>query len=239
MRTRFELFAGLSLAAHVAVFTAVASRRPPRVSESGTGSATGASAAIGGDTFEVPEVEDLASGEAASEESPALEIDEAEGALARPSRAASPHSASRASHRAAAPPPEPAAYGAVGDRAAGDLVTTFRRAFATAASADPLWNGIPVGFYADGDVTFALAPDGSLTDTTVSATAAPAFRAAVLRTAALLRHRLFTAQGATTRTHMVVRVSDRLVNHGAFTIDATGSFELPSGRHVSVAVTVR
>jgi hypothetical protein len=38
---------------------------------------------------------------------------------------------------------------------------------------------------------------------------------------------------------MIVRVSDKLVNHGAFTIDAAGSFELPSGRHVSVSITVR
>ena len=32
------------------------------------------------------------------------------------------------------------------------------------------------------------------------------------------------------------RVTDKLVNHGAFTIDAAGSFELPSGRHVSVSI---
>ena len=66
-----------------------------------------------------------------------------------------------------------------------------------------------------------------------------ALRAAIARTTQLLRHRLFTARGATTHLHMVVRVTDHLVNHGAFTIDAAGSFELPSGRHVGVAIVER
>jgi hypothetical protein len=124
----------------------------------------------------------------------------------------------------------------VGDRTAGDLVATFKRVFPIAASSDPLWDRVPVGFYAEGDVTFFLAEDGSLTHATASAAAAPAFRAAVLRTTTLLKHRLFTARGAATHLHMVVRVTDHLVNHGAFTIDAAGSFELPSGRHVSVSI---
>ena len=141
--------------------------------------------------------------------------------------------------RAPSEPPPPL-YGAVGDRTAGDLVTTFKRVFPIAVSSDPLWDRVPVGFYAAGDVTFFLAEDGSLTHATASASAAPAFRAAILRTTALLKHRLFTARGApSTHLHMVVRVTDQLVNHGAFTIDAAGSFELPSGRHVSVSIVER
>ena len=130
----------------------------------------------------------------------------------------------------AAPSEPPPLYGAVGDRSAGDLVTTFKRVFPIAVSSDPLWGHVPVGFYAEGDVTFFLDAGGALTHTTASAAAAPAFHAAIARTTQLLQHRLFTAQGATTHLHMIVRVTDKLVNHGAFTIDAAGSFELPSGR---------
>ena len=72
-----------------------------------------------------------------------------------------------------------------------------------------------------------------------SASAAPAFRVAILQTTTLMKHRLFTARGAATHLHMIVRVTDRLVNHGAFTIDAAGSFELRSGKHVSVTTVER
>jgi hypothetical protein len=249
MRARFELFAGVSLVAHAAIFAGMAIRREARTGDSASASTTtGASAAIGGDTFDVPELEDVPASEPASEESPPIEIDDPTSGVATSTAGSSPAPASAPRARAARrtnapapppPPPDPATYGALGDRSAGDLIATFKRVFPIAASSDPLWNHVPVGFYADGDVTFTLAPDGSLTTATASAAAAPAFRAAIARTTTLLRHRLFTAQGATTRLHMIVRVTDKLVNHGAFTIDAAGSFELPSGRHVSVSITVR
>jgi hypothetical protein len=111
--------------------------------------------------------------------------------------------------------------------------------FPVGASYDPLWERVPVGFYAEGDVTFHLATDGSLTHVTVSASAAPAFRMAIQQTTTLLKHRLFTSRGEATHVHMVVRVTDRLANHGAFTIDAAGSFELRSGKHVSVSIGER
>jgi hypothetical protein len=240
MKARFELFAGLSLAAHVAIFAGVAAKRDARTSEASasTTANSGTSAAIGGETFDVPEMEEPQSSEGTGEDAPPIELD-------NPSRSATANATSlpraHAPRHAAAPPPppDPATYGALGDRSAGDLVATFKRVFPIAVSSDPLWNHIPVGFYADGDVTFTLAPDGSLTTATASAAAAPAFRAAIARTTTLLRHRLFTASGETTRLHMIVRVTDKLVNHGAFTIDAAGSFELPSGRHVSVSIAVR
>jgi hypothetical protein len=125
----------------------------------------------------------------------------------------------------------------VGDRSAGDLVATFKRLFETAESGDPLWDKVPVGFYADGDVTFDLAADGTLTDAMVG-TAAPSFRQAIDRTIFLLRHRTFTARGARTRLRMVVRVTDHLVNRGAFTVAADGWFER-GGRHVSVSILER
>jgi hypothetical protein len=62
---------------------------------------------------------------------------------------------------------------------------------------------------------------------------------AILQTTTLLKHRLFTSRGESTHVHMVVRVTDHLVNHGAFTIDAAGSFELRSGKHVSVSIVER
>ena len=247
MRARFELFAGISLAAHIGVFAWSLPRSTPQTSGAGSSTSAGAAAAIGGDTFDVPELEDPPDerGEQeTAEEAPAIELDapaaNAPAGVARSTNAI-PGSRRHPAHHAAAPPPppEPATYGALGDRSAGDLIATFKRVFPIAASSDPLWNHVPVGFYADGDVTFTLAADGSLTDTTTSPAAAPAFRAAIERTTALLRHRLFTAANATTRLHMIVRVTDKLVNHGAFTIDAAGSFELPSGRHVSVSITVR
>jgi hypothetical protein len=252
MKGRFELFAGISIAAHAALFAGVAMKRGARTGETSasTSANAGTSAAVAGDTFEVPELEDVPSSEATNDETSPIELDgpnantgAAPQANSTPSAAsplnASTHRARRASAPAPPPPPDPATYGALGDRSASDLIATFKRVFPIAASSDPLWNHVPVGFYADGDVTFMLAPDGSLTDATASANAAPAFHAAVARTTTLLRHRLFTASGATTRLHMIVRVTDKLVNHGAFTIDAAGSFELPSGRHVSVSITVR
>ena len=240
-RGRFELFAGISLAAHVAIFAGMTSKRErPGEASASTSANTGTSAAIGGDTFDVPDLEDLPNDQTPSDETPPIELDGPNAsATATATRTATTRHARHASPPPPPPPPDPATYGALGDRSAGDLVATFKRVFPIAASSDPLWNHVPVGFYADGDVTFTLAPAGSLTNATASASAAPAFRAAIARTTTLLKHRLFTAVGATTRLHMIVRVTDKLVNHGAFTIDAAGSFELPSGRHVSVSITVR
>ena len=155
--------------------------------------------------------------------------------------------ASHASHRgaprvaAAAPSePPPAVRRRPGIGPPGDLVTTFKRVFldrgelgsAVAARAGRvLRRGGRHLLPGRGRLAHPCHP-------TASAAAAPAFRAAILRTATLLKHRLFTAHGATTHLHMVVRVSDHLVYHGAFAIDAAGSFELPSGlRKTSVSIT--
>lgn len=255
-KARFEVFAGISLALHGAVLAGAMAKHvaaPAAVSAS-DGTAAGASAAVGGETFDVSEVADTPAAEPGNNETPPIEIDqpaepseptEAIGPSAvGPVEARARHAASHRAHAPAAPPsppplPPPPQYGAVGDRSAGDLVQTFKRVFPIAASSDPSWDHVPVGFYADGDVTFVLDPDGALEHATASAASAAAFRAAVGRTTTLMKHRLFTSTGATTRLHMVLRVTDKLVNHGAFTIDAAGSFELPSGRHVSVTITER
>ncbi len=268
LKSRFEVFAAVSLALHAGLFASALARRsrpPPPGAGEGGARAGEAAAAVAGETFEVPELEQpsdevaaTSTGEPApigrrADSTPALspfesiELDERpapqpqpNGDLlaARPTRSAR-GSPPRSGGSPSEPSPPPALYGAVGDRSAGDLVTTFKRTFPIAASSDPLWERIPVGFYADGDVTFFLADDGSLTHATASAASAAAFRAAIARTTTLLRHRLFTARGATTHLHMVVRVTGQLLNHGAFTIDAAGSFELPSGKHVSVSIVER
>ncbi len=254
-KVRFELFAGISLALHGVVLAGAMAKHmgAPVAASARDGAAAGASAAVGGETFDVSEVADSPAAHPRTDEAPPIEIDQP----AEPSEPSEPtepigpnavapaesrarHAADhRARAAAASPSPPPPQYGAVGDRSAGDLVQTFKRVFPIAASSDPSWDHVPVGFYADGDVTFVLGPDGALEHATASAASAAAFRAAVGRTTTLMKHRLFTSTGATTRLHMVLRVTNELVNHGAFTIDAAGSFELPSGRHVSVTITVR
>jgi hypothetical protein len=245
LKSRFEAFAAVSLALHVGLFAGVAlhRRRPPPPEAGAAGPTPGeGAAAVPGETFEVPEMEEATEEAPGGAEGEPIELD---GPNVPPAAARGDTTVTRSARasrgptartQGAAPTEPPPLYGAVGDRTAGDLVTTFKRVFPIAASSDPLWDRVPVGFYAEGDVTFFLAEDGSLTHATASASAAPAFRAAVLRTTTLLKHRLFTARGAATHLHMIVRVSDHLVNHGAFTIDAAGSFELPSGRHVSVSI---
>jgi hypothetical protein len=252
LKLRFELFAAASLALHAGIFAAaLAHRRQVPVAEAGAAGGTpgaGTAAAVPGETFDVPELEQTAEPSPAGGESAPIELDgptapaeaNPNGEATAPARSKRHPRSDAPSAAGGAPASEPPPlYGAVGDRAAGDLVTSFKRVFPIAASTDPLWDHVPVGFYAEGDVTFFLAEDGSLTHATASAAAASAFRSAVLRTTTLLKHRLFTARGATTHLHMVLRVSDHLVNHGAFTIDAAGSFELPSGRHVSVTIVER
>jgi hypothetical protein len=248
LRSRFELFTAASLALHAGLFAGALVHRahnvPPAPGAAGAAQGQGAAAAIPGETFDVPDLEQTEDESPSGTEGAPVELDapavppptaDGEMPAARQTRASRKVERGTGRPPGGAPSEPPALYGAVGDRAAGDLVTTFKRVFPTAASSDPLWDHIPVGFYADGDVTFFLAEDGSLTHATASASAAPAFIAAIKRTTALLKHRVFTARSATTHVHMVVRVTDHLVNHGAFTIDAAGSFELPSGRHVSVS----
>lgn len=248
LKSRFEVFAAVSFAIHAGLFAAAVHRTSSRASGAGEGGAAPgqAAAAVAGQTFEVPDLEQADDEESATGEIAPVELDERP-AVAPPQTMDGlvpprPTHASKGAAKTgtgALPAAAPVLYGAVGDRSAGDLVATFKRTFPLAASTDPLWDRVPVGFYAEGDATFFLADDGSLTRGTISASAAPAFRAAIARTTTMMKHRLFTARGATTHLHMIVRVSDRLVNHGAFTIDAAGSFELPSGKHVSVSITER
>jgi len=248
-KARFELFAGISLPLHGAVLAGAVAKRAsaPVATSASDGTAAGSAAAVGGETFDVSEVADSPAADPGSDETPPIGIDQpaepTEGvgqSAAAPREARLRRAVGHHAHAPAAPPSTPLPqYGAVGDRSAGDLVQTFKRVFPIAASSDPSWDQVPVGFFADGDVTFVLGEDGSLEHATASASSAAAFRTAIGRTTTLMKHRLFTAASPTTHLHMVLRVTSQLVNHGAFTIDAAGSFELPSGRHVSVTIAER
>jgi hypothetical protein len=247
LRSRFELFTAASLALHAGAFVLVQRARHTLPAETYAGASSTGSGPAGaaGDTFEIPDLEEEAPVQAAAEPTPPADDDpraapevtpSASGAEAErtEARAHRPHGAGHATP-AAAPSPPPL-YGAVGDRSAGDLVATFKRLF-EAESSDPAWDSVPIGFAADGEVIFVLAPDGTLTQAQARS-AAPLFRRVIDRIALLLRHRTFTARGATTRLRMVVRVTDKLENHGAFMIDANGSFER-GGRHVAVQIVER
>ena len=212
LRSRFEVFTAVSLALHVGVFAGAVLRGrhlpPAETGAAGGAPGVGAAAAVPGETFDVPELEDIPEESQAGTEAAPIELDgpstpppteNGESSAPHPAHRSSPHGrTARPAAEAAPSEPPPPLYGAVGERAAGDLVTTFKRVFPIAASSDPHWDHVPVGFYAEGDVSFFLADDGSLTHATASTAAAPAFRAAITRTATLLKHRLFTARGAVT-----------------------------------------
>jgi hypothetical protein len=245
--------AALSLAVHLGLaFGGIRLPRAPLAPPTGAGSTApeaNASAALGGETFDIqdeaPPIDEATAAEEAQPSpatpSPPIELDDgpAQQAPRPPSSARrSPAPAARTSPTAAAAAPAQL-YGAAGDRSASDLVTAFRRNFANAASPDPIWETVPVGFYTEGTVTFTLSEEGSLTHTTISANAAPAFRSAIGRIVALLKARAFTARGMKTRLHIVLRVTDKVVNNGAFTVNAEGSFETPSRRHVGAEIIER
>lgn len=248
LRSRFELFTAVSIALHAGVALAVkyANRPPPAVAYAGASNQGAGPAAAAGETFEVPDFQ-----ESAEPSPPAADNADPDEGDTIPAPALAPASPSpdapgsrtppRAhshggAHAAPAPAPSPPPlFGAVGDRSAGDLAASFKQSFG--AGLDPLWDTVPVGFYANAEVTFELSPEGTLTHWSI-ASEAPVFRKAIERTVQLLKHRTFTARGATTRLKIVVRVSDHLVNAGAFMVARDGWFER-SGRHVAVTINER
>jgi hypothetical protein len=135
------------------------------------------------------------------------------GALDARAAAAATHPRAAAPSSAAAAPP-PALFGAVGERTATDLATTFTRAFAQAASADPIWTGVPFGSAGTADVTLLLDEEGHLVQHAVSGAPSVALRRGIDRTVVLLGARPFTARGAATRLRMVCRVLRNEVHDG-------------------------
>ena len=249
----FRACAALSLAVHIGLAVGVvapALRHPKANPASGAGaSAEHGSAALGGETFDITdeaapleESAEPADPEANADESATaapIEIDDGPPAP-KGSAQRHPHAA-RASHAASAAPapPPPALYGAVGERGSIDLVTAFKRSIGMNGLSDPVWNSVPVGFYANADVTLTIDEAGNITHVTVSANAAPALKSAIARTMATIKGRTFTARGAQTRLRIVARVSDQITNQGRVLIDAKGAFETANGHRIAVDVTER
>jgi hypothetical protein len=130
----------------------------------------------------------------------------------------------------AAPPP--ALFGAVGERYATDLATTFTRAFAQAGSAEPIWGSVPLGHAGRAEVTLVLDDDGHLTGTDIAGAPSLALRKSVERTLALLGPRAFTSRGAVTRLGVLARVSRDGVHdglHGDMFALSAGSFSGTTG----------
>lgn len=150
-------------------------------------------------------------------------------------------------HKGSAASPEPATYGAAGDRAASDLASTFTRAFPQAASADPVWLTVPFGSVGSAHVSLEIDESGAFVQALIDPHAAPALRRAIERTIALIRGRTFTAHARVTPLYLSATVSPDDVHDGlhgdVFAIG--GSFEgrrgnaffaLAAGRRIDLAV---
>jgi hypothetical protein len=127
--------------------------------------------------------------------------------------------------------PESAVFGAVGDRAAIDLVTAFTRGFPQAASADPVWATAPFGAAGEAIVTLRIDGEGTWVGGEVGGSPSAALRAGVARTLAFLRTRTFTATGPVTRLRVTAKVAPDQVHDGlhgeVFAIG--GSFDAAQG----------
>jgi len=218
--------------------------------------------------LEAPEVAELASEPGAPAEPEIAPVPPAAGAAgattvpepgpgepAAPTRAARAarvrrRPASRAAPGDVAAAPDPALFGAVGDRSAVDLTTAFTRTFPTAASADPQWVAAPYGAAGVADVTFVLDETGAMRSSSVTGNPSPALASGVRRTLTLLRGRLFTARGATTRLTVRAHVTPDQKHDGlhgdvfALGASATGRegaafFALAIGRRIDVVVRER
>jgi hypothetical protein len=212
------LFALLSLALHVAAAGALQrATRSGRAFEARADRTT----ALAGETLDVEPPATATPDDEVSE--PATESP-SPGTASSPSRPSSSAPDPRASAPAgrartvaangapaAAPPP---LFGAVGERTATDLATTFTRAFNQAASADPIWASVPVGSAGTAEVTLLLGDDGHLVQHAVSGSPSVALRRGIERTIGLLGARPFTARGEATRLRIVCHVSRNDVHDG-------------------------
>jgi hypothetical protein len=100
-----------------------------------------------------------------------------------------------------------AIFGAVGERFAADLATTFARAFAQTASADSAWFGAPYGPAGTAVVTLVLDVTGHLAESSIAGTPTTALRRGIERTVALLEARPLTAPSAVTKLRVSAQVT--------------------------------
>jgi hypothetical protein len=118
-------------------------------------------------------------------------------------------------------------YGAVGDRSASDLATSFLRNFSITESADPAWTSQPLGAAGDATVTFTLDESGHIENVSVSGAPSAALTSGIKRTMALIKGRPFTAKTKVTKLHLsAVVVAD---STGAFGVGPGGSEDKKEG----------
>jgi hypothetical protein len=207
-------FAVLSLVLHVAAAGAIrraTDRRAPRPAREDAR----ATPALVGDTLDVePPAEPTDDDEpAAAAPSESAGADVHHDSVSRPGQLRAKRPGGPAAPAAPAAPP-PALFGAVGERSAVDLATTFTRAFPQAASADLMWSSVPFGSAGAAEVTLQLDDSGHLVGHTVAGAPSHALRRGIESTLALLGARPFTARGAVTRLHIAARVSRNDVHDG-------------------------
>lgn len=257
MKRSFELWLGISFAAHVAVAGVVTFELGRRAADKEAAPAPGI---LTGETLEVPGLE----APSAADEAPAVEdLDDAP-----PSAAPAPGDGDQ---RVRPTPPrrkktivrggvgtpgetsgdaEPARFGAVGERGAVDLATAFTRGFPQAASADPIWQRAPIGSAGSIDVVLHLDATGHLSEAHLEPGGTPALRQGLSRTIALIRGRTFTSRKEVTRLRVAGTVSTDTVRNGAFGdvfaiggtyMGRSGSafFSLSVGKKIDVTVTER
>lgn len=190
---------------------------------------------ISGDTFDLPAEEQQTAG---SDRAPVDTSEEGIGEAPKPKPAA------RTNGTTAESAPEPAKYGAVGERGSFELVPTFARAFVQAASTDPLWASAPLGSAGSVEMTFTIDENGSLVATSKSGGGTEPLRRGIERTMALIGGRTFYANGAETRVRVTAKIVPDEVHDGlhgdVFAIGASGSsafFALAIGRRIDVEIT--
>lgn len=167
---------------------------------------------------------------------------------------ASRHAASKAKPKSS--PPSTAStttsaagdFGAVGERGAVDLVSTFTRQWPQIASVDPEWARVPLGSAGAVEIEFTVDDGGKLTSSV--GTGSATLQRSIQRTVAFLAGRVFTAHARVTRLRVSARVSADQVHDGlhgdVFAIGGsfTGEtghafFALAIGRRIDVAVQLR
>jgi len=135
-------------------------------------------------------------------------------------------------------------YGALGDRSATPLASTFTRLFAQTASADPAWQSAPLGAAGEATVTLTLDVAGYIEHIDVTGSPSQALRSSITRTMALLKSRPFVANARITRVHLAATIASGVAaddgldsNHfGISTRGGNASFVLPIGRRIQLRI---
>jgi hypothetical protein len=219
----FQRFAALSLSLHAAAFAALEHRAAHK-----SPSFDALSRPLAGDTLDV----DPPSFAPADNESPDPTTTPTPTPTSTPTPTPTPTRTRRASSGRESEVPmtvatPPAIFGAVGDRLAADLATTFTRAFPQAASADADWFSVPFGSAGRADVTLVIDDEGHLASRAIGGSPSPVLRQSIERTLVLLAQRAFTARGAVTKLRIAARVSRDDVHdglHGDVFALSAGSF---------------